>query len=139
MIDLIPQRFAFAVFFVAVNFRVKVSKKSILPKREDRVIRNYSVPSLLDSFEPDSSGVLSSLDSSSDDDSSSELSSGVDSDSDPDSSSDDDSSLPLSSSDDSGADSDVAGAVSSELRSEEHTSELQSRFDLVCRLLLEKK
>src|SRR5207249_10173988 len=30
---------------------------------------------------------------------------------------------------------DVAPAV----RSEEHTSELQSRFDLVCRLLLEKK
>src|SRR5207249_10761752 len=29
------------------------------------------------------------------------------------------------------------GAIS--LRSEEHTSELQSRFDLVCRLLLEKK
>src|SRR5438067_10377358 len=28
---------------------------------------------------------------------------------------------------------------SSHLRSEEHTSELQSRFDLVCRLLLEKK
>src|SRR5699024_11754755 len=27
----------------------------------------------------------------------------------------------------------------SEWRSEEHTSELQSRFDLVCRLLLEKK
>src|SRR5699024_12625460 len=26
----------------------------------------------------------------------------------------------------------------SDLRSEEHTSELQSRFDLVCRLLLEK-
>src|SRR5437868_8717539 len=26
-----------------------------------------------------------------------------------------------------------------ERRSEEHTSELQSRFDLVCRLLLEKK
>src|SRR5699024_12125417 len=26
-----------------------------------------------------------------------------------------------------------------EARSEEHTSELQSRFDLVCRLLLEKK
>src|SRR5699024_11412791 len=25
------------------------------------------------------------------------------------------------------------------IRSEEHTSELQSRFDLVCRLLLEKK
>src|SRR5207249_6199559 len=32
---------------------------------------------------------------------------------------------------------DSAAAVS--LRSEEHTSELQSRFDLVCRLLLEKK
>src|SRR5207249_6230680 len=30
----------------------------------------------------------------------------------------------------------VLGAA---LRSEEHTSELQSRFDLVCRLLLEKK
>src|SRR5207249_5415360 len=28
---------------------------------------------------------------------------------------------------------------SSAVRSEEHTSELQSRFDLVCRLLLEKK
>src|SRR5699024_11377152 len=27
----------------------------------------------------------------------------------------------------------------SRVRSEEHTSELQSRFDLVCRLLLEKK
>src|SRR5699024_11861619 len=27
----------------------------------------------------------------------------------------------------------------SHLRSEEHTSELRSRFDLVCRLLLEKK
>src|SRR5437868_14399190 len=27
----------------------------------------------------------------------------------------------------------------SHFRSEEHTSELQSRFDLVCRLLLEKK
>src|SRR5437868_13141124 len=34
----------------------------------------------------------------------------------------------------------VAGAGgASESRSEEHTSELQSRFDLVCRLLLEKK
>src|SRR5437868_12777339 len=33
-----------------------------------------------------------------------------------------------------GGDEDVRG-----LRSEEHTSELQSRFDLVCRLLLEKK
>src|SRR5437868_8112270 len=30
-------------------------------------------------------------------------------------------------------------ATSSCDRSEEHTSELQSRFDLVCRLLLEKK
>src|SRR5699024_11541003 len=30
----------------------------------------------------------------------------------------------------------IDGAVA---RSEEHTSELQSRFDLVCRLLLEKK
>src|SRR5699024_2965225 len=30
-------------------------------------------------------------------------------------------------------------AVTAILRSEEHTSELQSRFDLVCRLLLEKK
>src|SRR5699024_12872082 len=29
--------------------------------------------------------------------------------------------------------------TSVERRSEEHTSELQSRFDLVCRLLLEKK
>src|SRR5206468_10825788 len=29
--------------------------------------------------------------------------------------------------------------ISHELRSEEHTSELQSRSDLVCRLLLEKK
>src|SRR5699024_12772687 len=34
-----------------------------------------------------------------------------------------------------------AGATALEMadRSEEHTSELQSRFDLVCRLLLEKK
>src|SRR5437868_7370075 len=31
------------------------------------------------------------------------------------------------------------GAILFHLRSEEHTSELQSRFDLVCRLLLEKK
>src|SRR5437868_9556149 len=31
------------------------------------------------------------------------------------------------------------GCVREECRSEEHTSELQSRFDLVCRLLLEKK
>src|SRR5699024_3540500 len=29
--------------------------------------------------------------------------------------------------------------VDYDMRSEEHTSELQSRFDLVCRLLLEKK
>src|SRR5690349_23609411 len=33
----------------------------------------------------------------------------------------------------------VAGGVFGLLRSEEHTSELQSRRDLVCRLLLEKK
>src|SRR5207249_10837501 len=32
-----------------------------------------------------------------------------------------------------------SGLVDAEERSEEHTSELQSRFDLVCRLLLEKK
>src|SRR5699024_11438022 len=31
------------------------------------------------------------------------------------------------------------GIAQALLRSEEHTSELQSRFDLVCRLLLEKK
>src|SRR5438067_9603371 len=31
------------------------------------------------------------------------------------------------------------GIVNAQKRSEEHTSELQSRFDLVCRLLLEKK
>src|SRR5437868_14852804 len=30
-------------------------------------------------------------------------------------------------------------SISMNRRSEEHTSELQSRFDLVCRLLLEKK
>src|SRR5438067_9060678 len=30
-------------------------------------------------------------------------------------------------------------AIVADKRSEEHTSELQSRFDLVCRLLLEKK
>src|SRR5690554_7555342 len=34
---------------------------------------------------------------------------------------------------------DVSSAVTSEVRSEEHTSELQSRPHLVCRLLLEKK
>src|SRR5207249_6060990 len=33
----------------------------------------------------------------------------------------------------------AAATVLGEQRSEEHTSELQSRFDLVCRLLLEKK
>ena len=32
-----------------------------------------------------------------------------------------------------------ANTTSNPARSEEHTSELQSRFDLVCRLLLEKK
>src|SRR2546430_6212426 len=34
---------------------------------------------------------------------------------------------------------DVAGSEASVLRSEEHTSELQSQSNLVCRLLLEKK
>src|SRR5699024_12226406 len=34
---------------------------------------------------------------------------------------------------------DVPDALEHGRRSEEHTSELQSRFDLVCRLLLEKK
>src|SRR5438067_2988116 len=34
---------------------------------------------------------------------------------------------------------DVVATYSQWRRSEEHTSELQSRFDLVCRLLLEKK
>src|SRR5207249_11288389 len=34
---------------------------------------------------------------------------------------------------------DVISALCPLCRSEEHTSELQSRFDLVCRLLLEKK
>src|SRR5699024_11528672 len=33
----------------------------------------------------------------------------------------------------------IAVCDSMSVRSEEHTSELQSRFDLVCRLLLEKK
>src|SRR5699024_12104528 len=32
----------------------------------------------------------------------------------------------------------IHGFRSGQVRSEEHTSELQSRFDLVCRLLLEK-
>src|SRR5437868_12657510 len=36
--------------------------------------------------------------------------------------------------------SDMPSCISqADSRSEEHTSELQSRFDLVCRLLLEKK
>src|SRR5207249_11937938 len=34
---------------------------------------------------------------------------------------------------------DMKGRIIGRERSEEHTSELQSRFDLVCRLLLEKK
>src|SRR5207249_10943253 len=34
---------------------------------------------------------------------------------------------------------DVMFSAPTAIRSEEHTSELQSRFDLVCRLLLEKK
>src|SRR5699024_11371773 len=33
----------------------------------------------------------------------------------------------------------LKGDDETEIRSEEHTSELQSRFDLVCRLLLEKR
>src|SRR5206468_12077035 len=33
----------------------------------------------------------------------------------------------------------LSGNIASSQRSEEHTSELQSRSDLVCRLLLEKK
>src|SRR5690349_24186164 len=33
----------------------------------------------------------------------------------------------------------IANRISKKYRSEEHTSELQSRRDLVCRLLLEKK
>src|SRR5437868_10164772 len=33
----------------------------------------------------------------------------------------------------------LVGLAEGRRRSEEHTSELQSRFDLVCRLLLEKK
>src|SRR6266513_1166368 len=36
-------------------------------------------------------------------------------------------------------DADSVAVVLKSFRSEEHTSELQSRFDLVCRLLLEKK
>src|SRR5699024_11980515 len=36
-------------------------------------------------------------------------------------------------------DGEAVDAVPGQIRSEEHTSELQSRFDLVCRLLLEKK
>src|SRR2546430_10909675 len=37
------------------------------------------------------------------------------------------------------SDPEVLGDMVSELRSEEHTSELQSQSNLVCRLLLEKK
>src|SRR5699024_11998323 len=33
----------------------------------------------------------------------------------------------------------LVGVIAADTRSEEHTSELQSRFDLVCRLLLQKK
>src|SRR5438067_8665821 len=36
-------------------------------------------------------------------------------------------------------DRELPGCRGARVRSEEHTSELQSRFDLVCRLLLEKK
>src|SRR5699024_11345316 len=38
-----------------------------------------------------------------------------------------------------GEHADLVKEAQKHLRSEEHTSELQSRFDLVCRLLLEKK
>src|SRR5437667_9170541 len=38
-----------------------------------------------------------------------------------------------------GLECDCLEALQRELRSEEHTSELQSHHDLVCRLLLEKK
>src|SRR5438874_8943714 len=38
-----------------------------------------------------------------------------------------------------GTDRDRADGEDDQIRSEEHTSELQSRRDLVCRLLLEKK
>src|SRR5699024_11632025 len=37
------------------------------------------------------------------------------------------------------SDADILAAATADNRSEEHTSELQSRFDLVCRILLEKK
>src|SRR5699024_12012509 len=40
---------------------------------------------------------------------------------------------------DSQASKNLTTAVIFVIRSEEHTSELQSRFDLVCRLLLEQK
>src|SRR5438067_5509244 len=54
---------------------------------------------------------------------------------------------PISKSEKTAAASDLPDAIKNakgidsvvETRSEEHTSELQSRFDLVCRLLLEKK
>src|SRR5437868_12520890 len=45
----------------------------------------------------------------------------------------------MRSSTNSGCGLDVRMKSSCPERSEEHTSELQSRFDLVCRLLLEKK
>src|SRR6266704_7080875 len=48
--------------------------------------------------------------------------------------------LPISSTTDlRAAGSRIPACWSMSRRSEEHTSELQSRFDLVCRLLLEKK
>src|SRR5437868_10758855 len=46
---------------------------------------------------------------------------------------------PTQSVDISGIDASIAYDPTVNSRSEEHTSELQSRFDLVCRLLLEKK
>src|SRR5699024_12167154 len=50
--------------------------------------------------------------------------------------------MPMAALTDSVVSSDVdssSGSATEPTRSEEHTSELQSRFDLVCRLLLEKK
>src|SRR5699024_12278349 len=41
--------------------------------------------------------------------------------------------------DDASLVTDIYETLDDYMRSEEHTSELQSRFDLVCRLLLEKK
>src|SRR5699024_9308973 len=47
--------------------------------------------------------------------------------------------VPVIENDSFDSDTILSPMLSLENRSEEHTSELQSRFDLVCRLLLEKK